>query len=320
MATTLSDRAAAEPAARSAVRFFWCWLVVATSMSLCGNVAHALLAAPDGFRWMAAVAALVPPTVLIAGNHSMASLVRTRAGGGVYWVALVATVLLALGAFVLSFDALRSLAVAVGIRASIAWIWPAVIDVAIAQATLGLVALTRSPGRTAADHDRIVDDGADGPPRAARSETTPVTELVATDESAAARPLRGAGVDQMGQALFTPLPDRGGADIVSGGLHGAGAPVLSGPVRERALSAVRDAPTQLVDGPGSLDAAAVRRWQPVAESFVREGITPRTEPELVATILAELEAGTRPGTIERRHNVHHSTVKKVLAAADELTG
>jgi hypothetical protein len=36
----------------------------ATSMSVTGNVTHALLIAPADTRWMGAAAALVPPTVL----------------------------------------------------------------------------------------------------------------------------------------------------------------------------------------------------------------------------------------------------------------
>jgi hypothetical protein len=31
---------------RSAARFFWAWLIVATAMSVTGNVAHAVLDAP----------------------------------------------------------------------------------------------------------------------------------------------------------------------------------------------------------------------------------------------------------------------------------
>jgi hypothetical protein len=95
---------------------------------------------------------------------------------------------------------------------------------------------------------------------------------------------------------------------------------LAVPVRERPLSAVHDSPGPAAGDSGPLDAAAIRRWQPVADSLVRGGVAPRTEPQLVATILAEREAGTRTATIEKRHNVHHSTVKKVLAAADQMTG
>jgi len=47
MAITVSDRAV-EPAQRPAARFFWCWLLAATAMSVCGNVAHALLMDPIG--------------------------------------------------------------------------------------------------------------------------------------------------------------------------------------------------------------------------------------------------------------------------------
>lgn len=44
-------------------------------------------------------------------------------------------------AFVLSFDALRDLAIRSGIRAELAWLWPLAVDVTIAQATIALLAL-----------------------------------------------------------------------------------------------------------------------------------------------------------------------------------
>jgi hypothetical protein len=47
---------------------------------------------------------------------------------------------------VLSFDALRSLAITLGLPDSIAWLWPCAIDVAIAQATLCLLSLSRHGG------------------------------------------------------------------------------------------------------------------------------------------------------------------------------
>ena len=131
---------------RGASRFFWMWLIVATSMSVTGNVAHALLHAPAGTIALAAGAALVPPVVLLAATHSVALLVRTRAGGITYWCALAMTLALAACAFVLSFDALRSLAITLGFADSIAWLWPCAIDVAIAQATLCLLSLSRRGG------------------------------------------------------------------------------------------------------------------------------------------------------------------------------
>jgi hypothetical protein len=100
---------------QGAARVFWLWLIVATAMSVIGNVADALLHAQAGTVALAAGAALVPPLVLLAATHSVAVLVRTRAGGLTYWCALTMTVALASCAFVLSFDALRSLAVTLGL-------------------------------------------------------------------------------------------------------------------------------------------------------------------------------------------------------------
>lgn len=137
---------------RRAGTFFLGWLILAAAMSLSGNVGHALLIAPSETRWLAALAALVPPTILLAATHSATWLVRVRSVGWVYWVALALTTALALGSFALSFDALRSFAVMLGgIRESMAWIWPAVIDAAIAHATLCLLSLTR-PKRAKPSH------------------------------------------------------------------------------------------------------------------------------------------------------------------------
>lgn len=68
----------------------------------------------------------------------------------------------------------------------------------------------------------------------------------------------------------------------------------------------------------SLDTAAIQRWEPVAESLVRDGVTSK-HPRLVATILAQREAGVPPSTIGRTHEVHHTTVGRILTAATALT-
>jgi hypothetical protein len=69
---------------RGAARFFWMWLIVATAMSVSGNVAHSVFHAEAATVTLAAGAALVPPLVLLAATHSIAVLVRTRAGGLTY--------------------------------------------------------------------------------------------------------------------------------------------------------------------------------------------------------------------------------------------
>ena len=109
---------------RGAVRFFWTWLLLATTVSVAGNVAHAVLTAPPGTVRLAAAAAVVPPAVLLGATHSVALLVKTRRVGFVYWLALGMTFALAGCAFILSFDALRDLAVALGMAPSRAWLWP----------------------------------------------------------------------------------------------------------------------------------------------------------------------------------------------------
>jgi hypothetical protein len=156
---------------RGAAQVFWMWLIVATSMSVGGNVAQAVLHADSATVALAAGAALVPPLVLLAATHSTAVLVRTHAGGLTYWCALLMTLALASCAFVLSFDALRSLAVTLGLPVSIAWLWPCAIDVAIAQATLCLLSLSRCAathsGAEAAAVSAEVANGEDQPRTAA---------------------------------------------------------------------------------------------------------------------------------------------------------
>lgn len=117
---------------------------MATLASVSGNVAHAIMNATPGATAVSATAAAVPPVVLLAGIHGPGALARASRGAGcAYWSAMVMTVLLAGGAFALSFDALRALAVTAGIRGDLAWIWPLIIDLSIAQATLALLALSR---------------------------------------------------------------------------------------------------------------------------------------------------------------------------------
>lgn len=54
---------------------------------------------------------------------------------------LAGTILLALGAFWLSFTALQALAVLAGIPEAQAWVWPLIVDGVILEATLSVVAL-----------------------------------------------------------------------------------------------------------------------------------------------------------------------------------
>lgn len=130
---------------KRASRFFWGTLILAAGASVAGNIAHAVLAHP-GHAPIAATAAVVPPAVLLGATHGVALLVRSRTHGATYWSALAMTVMLAGCAFVLSFDALRTLALTwAGFSPATAWIWPLAIDLSIAQSTLALLALSGTP-------------------------------------------------------------------------------------------------------------------------------------------------------------------------------
>lgn len=290
---------AGDATRRGAVRFFWIWLILATGVSVAGNVAHAVLTAPSGTVRLAAAAAVVPPAVLLGSTHSVALLVRTRRVGFTYWCALAMTIALAGCAFVLSFDALRDLAVALGMLPDRAWLWPVAIDVSIANTTLSLLSL--SPPRSTPDPTNRCDGAARPipakrtPRRAARGRTSAADSQPApTRDRRSERPAAGR---QPGDA-----PRQTGALV----------PASSEP-SDRPLAAVPDAAVR----PGG--AAAHQQWTPVADELVRSGVTSK-DPAIVAAVLADHAAGTPPSTIGRRHNVHHSTVVRILAGAEGLTG
>jgi hypothetical protein len=184
-------------------RFFWGTLFGATGASVAGNIAHALLAAP-AHAVIAVPASVVPPAVLLTSTHGVALLVRTRTVGAAYWCALAVTAMLAGCAFVLSFDALRALALTwAGFSPATAWLWPLAIDLSIAQSTIALLALSGAPRRASSArngasvlHNGVPLHGLDAPAEGTRSASTPGAPgdwVVAADE------LIGAGVTRIGR-------------------------------------------------------------------------------------------------------------------------
>lgn len=129
-----------------AVRYFWCLLGGATLVSLVGNVPHAVLPYLPTVAIQIGAAA-VPPVVLLAAVHGVALAVQAGASGTVYRWAVAAVAGIGIGAFALSFLALRDLMLVVGYSPATAWIFPAIIDTAVAVATLMLVALGDKPAR-----------------------------------------------------------------------------------------------------------------------------------------------------------------------------
>lgn len=129
---------------RTATRFFWTVLLCATGVSIGGNAIHATLNTTSVPPALAAAVATVPPLVLLAATEGLSLLMRTRRGpSAAYWCALGMTGLLAVCAFVLSFDALRDLAGRAGVRQELSWLWPIAVDASIAQCTVALLSLSR---------------------------------------------------------------------------------------------------------------------------------------------------------------------------------
>src|SRR5258705_9766706 len=83
---------------RRAVRFFWSFLIGATTISLAGNITHAVLSYIP--RVVVQIgAATVPPIALLAAVHGIALAVRAGASGRVYCWAVTAVATIGTGAF-----------------------------------------------------------------------------------------------------------------------------------------------------------------------------------------------------------------------------
>jgi hypothetical protein len=131
---------------RKAKRFFWGLLIGSTTVSLLGNVAHAVLPYIPRIGIHIGAAA-VPPIALLAAVHGIALAVRAGASGTVYRWAVTAVAVIGAGAFSVSFLALSDLMRAIGYSPATAWIFPTIIDTAVAVSTLMLVALGDKPAR-----------------------------------------------------------------------------------------------------------------------------------------------------------------------------
>lgn len=130
---------------RTARRFFWSWLVGSAAVSTAGVVTHAMLGDARSPAIASALATVVVAIQLCAiwGVHA---LMHAQIGGAVYGWALATAVMLALGAFVLNFVALRDLAITwAGITTATAWIVPLIIDLGMTASTIALLALNGQP-------------------------------------------------------------------------------------------------------------------------------------------------------------------------------
>jgi hypothetical protein len=111
-------------------------------------------------------AAAVPPIVLLGAVHGIALAIRAGASG--ISGAVSATTAIGAGAFAVSFLALRDLMRLIGYSTATAWIFPVIINTAIAVSTVMLVALGDKPARraraVAASANTAPRDATVGPP------------------------------------------------------------------------------------------------------------------------------------------------------------
>jgi hypothetical protein len=267
-----------------AVRFFWCFLVAATTISLVGNVVHAVL--PYIPRVVVQIgAAAVPPIVLLAAVHGIALAVRAGASGRVYHWAIAAVAFIGAGAFMLSFRALRDLLIQTGTPPAWAWIFPAIIDTAVAVSTLMLVALgdkpahrTRTVTTSTSTQNPRMQRLAQPPTQSAKAEVTPFAPTTARAQTVQAKRVKTA---------VSAQPDP--AQTVQGSAHRKARPV--------------DAESAQVD--------AI-----LASELIASGVT--TQPvETVIAVLAAMRDGASINAAAKASGINYRTAQRIVAAAAE---
>jgi len=92
MSGTGNESTDVDADAHGASRFYWRWLIFATSMSVLGNITHAVLVAPGPPRVLAAIASVVPPAFVLGSTHSAGLSLKMRRFGLIYVLGLLMTI------------------------------------------------------------------------------------------------------------------------------------------------------------------------------------------------------------------------------------
>ncbi|MEV0684795.1 DUF2637 domain-containing protein [Nocardia sp. NPDC050378] len=124
--------------------FFWTELCIAAGVSVIGNATQAVLHT-TALPVVAATVAVIPPLALLAAVHGVALLARAdTVSPAARRAATALTVVIAAGAFWLSFTALRALAITAGVPAGEAWLWPLIVEGSMTQSSLALLVLAHA--------------------------------------------------------------------------------------------------------------------------------------------------------------------------------
>jgi hypothetical protein len=229
-------------------------------------------------------AAAVPPIALLAAVHGIALAVRAGASGRVYRWAVSAVAVIGVGAFAVSFLALRDLMRAIGYSSEIACIFPAIIDTAVAVSTMMLVALGDKPARRA----RTVT---------ASSNTQPPTL----------------------QRLAQTLTRRAKGEVAPANTNARARPVQAKRLQTSASVQPGPAPTvqpSVQTEPNQLDAQIAQVDANLASELIASGVT--TQP--VETVIAVLEAhrsGASINAAARASGINFRTAKRIVEGAEE---
>jgi hypothetical protein len=258
----------------------WCWLTVATTLSVGGNVGHAwLTVVAAATRGMAIGWAVAPPALLMLAIHGLPTLgrmlgseERDRLLAFVVWGVTV-------GAFGWSAFGIFGFTTAMGVPAAMAWVAPFVIDLSVFGATRGLV-LTA--------------------PQAARMKAAVAGAAAAADPTDSATLGAQSAVPSIATSTVTtdsmPEDESVRADSRS-------------PAPDLVVDACEpEVPTE------SAPAVALGTRE-LAEQIVAAGAV-RKPVETVVAILSAAEQEPRKAVIAEHTGVHHSVVTKTLEAAE----
>jgi hypothetical protein len=275
MSTSIPTEIAAENHHR-AVRFFWCFLLGATTVSLIGNIAHAVL--PDIPRIDIQIgAAAVPPIVLLVAVHGIALAVRAGASGRVYRWAIAAVAVIGAGAFMLSCRTLRDLLIQTGTPPAWAWVFPAIIDTAVAVSTMMLVAL------------------GDRPPRRARTVTTSTCTQTPTKQRLAQPPTQNA------KAEVTPFAPTSARAQTSASVQPDPAQTVQGSAHTKAKP---------------VDAESAQVDANLASELIASGVTTQAV-ETVIGVLAAWRNGVSINAAAKASGINYRTAQRIVQAAAE---
>jgi hypothetical protein len=265
---------------RRAVRFFWGLLIGATTVSLTGNIAHAVL--PYIPRVVIQIgAAAVPPIALLAAVHGIALAVRVGASGRVYRWAVSATAAIGAGAFAVSFLVLRDLMRVIGYGSATACIFPAIVDTAVAVSTLMLVAL------------------GDKPARRARTVTMSINTQAAAVQAAAHTRVQGAKIEVKASPPSDARPQTRAQTSV---------PVTPGPAQTVQGSAQTEA-TQV-------DAEVAQVDADLASELIASGATTQHVETGIAVPAASRD-GASTNAAAKASGINYRTAQRIVPAAAE---